>query len=265
MKTPTLLPTAADSLIRELEAELGPLEGPERNLGDDVLDHLDSKIDALLQDIHKSELWAAITAPDRDLRLLKELMKEIHLEIFSYQADVIEATIAIIGQMPRSLDSRKVRAMLIHQAEEFSHGEMALRDYILLGGDEKYAREQHLASPAAFSTMALWRMIQSHRDPFMYLGALYMFEGLTPIISGMVKPYLKDLEMPAETFEFLEFHSTEDIKHTNLIRHLIRTVVAKYPEAAVSAKYGLDCFLAVYPVPVWNAALERAKQTCAVG
>ena len=63
----------------------------------------------------------ALTSPEDDPARAAAIMKEIYLEIFSYQADAIEAAIAAIGQMPRSMNPRDLRSMLIHQAEEFDH------------------------------------------------------------------------------------------------------------------------------------------------
>lgn len=224
----------------------------------DILNYLDMRVGELIQMIDASPMFQELTSANPDKELIREFIKEVYLEIYGYQAEVIEATIAVIGQMPRSMHDRKIRSMLIHQAEEFSHGEMALRDYVAMGGDELYARTKK-PSPAAFATAACWRMICHMRDPYMYLGALYLFEGLTPIVAGKAKGYLNDIGIPKESMEFLEFHATADIKHTNLVRHLIKEVTAQFPEAVESAKYGLDCFLHVYPIPVWMTAWDRAK------
>jgi pyrroloquinoline quinone (PQQ) biosynthesis protein C len=102
-------------------------------------------------------------------------------------------------------------------------------------------------------------MITKLRDPFAYLGALYPFEGLTPIISARVKAILAGKQYPDNALEYIEFHSTEDIKHANLIKALIEETVQRYPEAERSIKEGINRFLAVYPIPVWTTAYERAK------
>jgi hypothetical protein len=39
---------------------------------------------------------------------------------------------------------------------------------------------------------------------------------------------------------------------------LIAETVEKFPAALESVKYGYDCFEAVYPIPVWRCAYERA-------
>lgn len=219
---------------------------------------LDARIASLLAQIEAQEFWRTLVAPTTDPRLLREIMKELYLEIVSYQPHAIEGAITAIAQMPRSMPIRLLKAMLRHQAEEFDHGEMALRDYVALGGDEAYARNQHRISPAAYSVAAIWRMIANQRDPFAYLGALYPFEGLTPIVSERAKAALLHRGYPAAALEFVEFHSTEDPKHTELVRALIHEVAVRYPEAERSIKEGLDRFLAIYPIPVWQTAYERA-------
>ncbi len=231
---------------------------PSRLQGEDLIAWLDARIAGLLAEIEQTGFWRAITSPDTDPRLLREMMKEVYLEIFSYQPHAIEGAITAIAQMPRSMPVRMLKAMLRHQAEEFDHGEMALRDYVALGGDESYARNEHRTSPAAYAVASLWRMIAGQREPFAYLGALYPFEGLTPIVSERVKAVLLQRGFPAAALEFVEFHSTEDPKHTELVRHLIQETVTRYPESRRSIQEGLDRFLAIYPLPVWETAYRRA-------
>jgi len=231
---------------------------PNELTGKQIVEYLDKRIQDVLEDIQSSELWKFITAPDTDPLLVQEVMKEIYLEIVMYQPDVIEATIAIIGQMPRSIPVEVIGEMLHHQEEEFDHGEMALRDYIALGGNEDDARNRQM-SPSAFSIAAMWRFLCHKREPFAYLGALYPFEGLTPIISEMVKPFLKNNGMKRRSMEFVDYHSTADLEHTALVKELIEKIANDYPESKESICYGIEYFLAVYPLPAWNSAFKRAK------
>lgn len=219
---------------------------------------LDARIARLLGEIEQCEFWKVLTSPNTPPELLQEIMKEVYLEIVSYQPHAIEGAITAIAQMPRSMPIRMVKAMLRHQAEEFDHGEMALRDYVGLGGSEDYARNQHRISPASYSVAAIWRTIAALRDPFAYLGALYPFEGLTPIVSEKVKGVLRQRGFPEKALEFVEFHSTEDPKHTELVKHLIEETVTRYPEAERSILEGIERFLAIYPIPVWETAYRRA-------
>ena len=149
--------------------------------------------------------------------------------------------------------------MLHHQVEEFDHGEMALRDFKNLGGDVAEARSRRM-SPTAFSVAAMWRMLCHMRDPFAYLGAIYPFEGLTPIVTGMIKGKLRGSGMAENSLEFVEYHSTADLEHTRMLKEMIIKIADEHPEARESICYGIEYFLAVYPIPGWSAALERAKQ-----
>jgi len=221
-----------------------------------VVAWLDANTADLLNEIKDQEFWKTVTSSETDPRLIARVMREVYLEIVGYQPDVIEAAIASIGQFPRSMKPRLVKAMLAHQGDEFDHGEMALRDFVGLGGDESEARNKRM-SPEAFAVAAVWWMIVRQRDPFAYFGTLYLFEGLTPTVTGLVKANLQKKGFTGESLEYIEFHSTEDIKHANLIRYLISEAAETYPESVESMKYGFQCFRAVYPIPLWRAAFRR--------
>jgi hypothetical protein len=222
-----------------------------------VSDELDQRIAALAGRIEQQPFWVAVADATRDPELATSILREVYLEIAWYQPDVIEATIATIGQMPRSLAPKTVQGMLLHQVEEWDHGEMALRDYVALGGSEPFARRSRM-SPSAFAVAAYWRMLAHRRDPFAYLGALFLFEGLTPIVSAKVQQALAGTAYPPSATEYLDFHATEDLKHQRLVRHLIDMVAESGAEARDSMLHGYACFEHVYPLPAWTAAYERA-------
>lgn len=223
----------------------------------EIVSELKAGIDDLLGEVRRLPAWQAVTSETTPKEVTRAIMREVYREIASYQPDVIEATIAVIGQFPRSLPAKKVRAMLIHQAEEWDHGEMALRDAIGLGDNEAALRAMPM-TPTAFTTAAFWRMLAHRRMPFAYLGALYLFEGLTPIVTGLVKQQLVNQGFSSDNLEYVEFHSTEDIRHAKLIDALITDVVAQYPERADEVRFGFETFRRIYPMPGWNAAYERA-------
>ena len=224
-----------------------------------VVDWLDASTANLLREIQQQEFWAVITSPTADPQLVARIMRQIYLEIAAYQPHVIEAAIAAIGQFPRSVKPRLIKAMLAHQGDEFDHGEMAIRDFVGLGGNEFDARNQRL-SPESFAIAGVWWMIARQRDPFAYLGALYLFEGLTPTVTALVKANLQAQGLSKNSLEYIEFHSTEDVKHANLVRYLLSEIAQTFPDSVESIKYGFECFRVVYPVPLWRAAYQRASQ-----
>jgi hypothetical protein len=227
---------------------------------DDVVTVLKHRIGTLLHEIQQLEGWRIVTNQDSDPILVRAILREVYREVALYQPDVIEATIAVIGQFPRRLDAKRVRAMLVHQAEEWDHGEMALRDFVALGGSEEQIRKGPM-TPTAFATAAFWRMLAHKRLCFGYLGALYLFEGLTPVITAMVKPLLRANGVPDTALEYIDFHSTEDVRHATIIDAVIRNVVDVFPDAVEHVMFGFAAFKQVYPIPGWNAALIRAQES----
>lgn len=229
------------------------------DIATDTLTFLKSGTADVMAAVSAEPFWRVVTSPDTPEAVVKAAMREVYSEIAAYQPDVIEATIAVIGQFPRSLNAKKVRAMLVHQAEEWDHGEMAVRDFVGLGHDESIARST--TTPTAFATAACWRMFAHKRLPFAYLGGLYLFEGLTPLVTGLVKPHLQQQGLGASSLEYIEFHSTEDIRHAKVMDALIRDVLTQFPEKAGEVRFGFEAFRQVYPLPGWRAAFARARVT----
>ena len=236
------------------DVDLERKDAPPRTV--EVTAELDVRIQRVLARVKEQAIWKLITDPKADPGLVRRIAREVYLEIAWYQPDTIEATICTIAQLPRAIPAKLIRAMLQHQSEEWDHGEMALRDYVALGGSEEFARTSR-PSPSAYAVASYWRNLAHKRDPVAYLGALYLFEGLTPLVTGLAKPFLRAKGLAAG-MEFVEFHSTEDIQHQRMVRGIIRRVLAMFPERRDSLIHGLDCFEHIYPIPCWGAAYERA-------
>ena len=49
------------------------------------------------------------------------------------------------------------------------------------------------------------------------------------------------------------------MEHASYLRDQIARIVRQVPDAAPAIEYGFDCLAAVYPLPVWSAALSRAR------
>jgi hypothetical protein len=244
--------------VSELETGAHPKSSPAHP----IVGWLESRTSELLSEIFRQDFWRFVTSAASPPGDVAAVMREIYLEIVGYQPHVIEAAIASIAQMPRTMDPRIIKSMLLHQGDEFDHGEMALRDWVGAGGGEAIGRSSRM-SPEAFAVAGVWWMIVKVRDPFAYLGALYLFEGLTPTVADLVRQNLKTRGL-AKNLEYIEFHSTEDVKHANLVKHLISSVATTFPESVESIKHGFQCFKAVYPIPLWSAAYRRSLADASV-
>ena len=229
-------------------------------MGPDLLiKWLESRIREIMADVRASAVWARVMSDDAPVSDIVGILRQIYLEISMYQPDAIEAAIASIAQFPRGMPVALIDDMLRHQVEEFDHGEMATRDYTAMGGLEANARERR-QSPSAFAIAAVWRNITHKRDPFAYLGAVYLFDALTPIVTDEVKAHLTKRLGSTKGLAFIVHHATADKEHEAQIRMLIRDVATLYPRKIELIVYGFEYFAAVYPLPCWIAAMRRAER-----
>lgn len=233
------------------------LDSPASAPGQRILDYMDQGLHDHLRRAETTELYQILSADSTSRERAVRIMKYVMLEVFSYGKHVVEATFTAIGRMPLE-GVGLMRAATHHLLEEVTHPNIALRDYVRLGGDEAWARQRRI-SPEAFAMSATCRMLAEHEDPFTYLGFMYLFESLTPALSERAQKYLAAKQMPANAQTFIDLHAVEDIKHIEWMRDLINRVVQQYPEAEASIKYGFDCFRAVYPLPVWEAAMRNTN------
>jgi hypothetical protein len=225
--------------------------------GEELAKHLENRVQETLAEVEAADCWRRLMDPATPLPIVRDVLAEVYLEIAMYQPDAIEAAVAAIAQMPRDMPVQWFDDMLHHQVEEFDHGEMAIRDFVGLGGSEEYARNRR-QSPSAFAVAAVWRNIAHKRDPFLYLGAVYLFDGLTPIVTAKALQMLAGRFASSSGFEFITHHATADIAHTAAVRELIVAVANRYPHTIPSIALGYEYFAHVYPLPCWNAATQRA-------
>jgi hypothetical protein len=237
----TLAPTCPDTSRRSPE---------------DFADHLDKKIHAVLAAVEESEIYRILADPTTEARFVASIVKYILLEVFSYGPHIIEATFTAIGRLPKDRPDL-MRPMLLHNLAEVDHSEMALADYVKLGGEEGWARARR-RTPASLAVGAVCRMVAERESPFAYLGYMYLLEALTPLLAGRAQGFLGIKAMPAGARQFIDFHAKEDVGHAQGLRNLIVQVVTAYPEEVAAIEYGFDCFTCVYPLPVWAAALDHA-------
>src|SRR6185312_14761348 len=213
-------------------------------------DSLDQRVNKLLASVEETEVYRLVSCPDTDPRLVALIVKYILLEVFSYGPHVTEATFTAIGRFPKDRPDL-MKPLILHDLSEVDHGEMALTDFIKLGGSEAWARERRI-SPCSFAMGATCRMLAERQSPFAFLGYMYPFETLTPVLTERAQGFLKMHGFPIEAQVFIDTHAEEDIGHANLLNLLVKRVVHDFPEAAEEIDYGFDCFIHVYPLPIWS-------------
>ena len=212
---------------------------------------------SLLTRIENNVQYRSVFDPNAEPRYVATVIKYILLEVFSYGPHVTEATFTAIGRMPKTRGDL-MQICINHDLDEVDHGEMALRDFIKLGGQEQWARSRRI-SPASFALAAVVKMLAEHESPFAYLGYMYPFEALTPTLTARIQIQLAAKGFPVEATHFIDFHATEDIAHAKVLQTLIGQVVRDYPKEADAIEYGFDCFTSIYPTLIWEAAVENAR------
>ncbi len=220
-------------------------------------DRLAAKLQAHYKRIEQTETVRLIESNGTPPGLVAKIVKYILLEVFGYGPHVTEATFTAIGRLPKSRPDL-MKPMIIHDLSEVDHGEMALEDFVKLGGNEQWARTRQI-TPASFVMSATCRMIGERESPFAYLGYMYLFECLTPVLTERAQVALAKKGFPSNAQRFIDVHAKEDIAHADELARLIQKVVTDYPEEESAIEFGFDCFATVYPLPIWEAALSHAK------
>jgi hypothetical protein len=225
--------------------------------GSRFVSRLEHKVQEIVASAEQSELWQTLAHPDTPPRQVAAIIKYVMLEVSSYGPLVVEATLRAIGRMPNTrLDL--MRPMVSHLMSEVGHGEMALNDFIKLGGDEAWARRRPL-TPASYAMGATRRMLAERENPFGYLGYMYLFESVTPIMAERVQGFLQAKGFPVEAQRFIDEHAEVDIKHADLMTKLVVKVVHDFPEAGVAIAFAADSFAVVYPLPIWTAVMANVQ------
>ena len=130
-------------------------------------DHVEQRLRASLATFFASPEWQSVAAPEADPRYVLAVTKYLLLEVFSYGPHVTEATFTSIGRLPKTRPDL-MKPMIIHDLSEVDHGEMALEDFVKLGGNEQWARTRQI-TPASFVMSATCRMIGERQDFFVDL------------------------------------------------------------------------------------------------
>lgn len=224
-----------------------------------LLERLDSRLIETLHRVEHCEFFAMLEDPDSDPRRSLAFMREIMVDIWSYQKPITEALFTAVGRIGTQISQQPlIRAMIAVQIEEIGHGHLALLDYVALGGDEHFAIARR-PSPAAQAFIAVVRQLCEREDPLTHLGVMYFLEKFTVLVTRRVTGLLQSKRYPDDRLQFMRLHAEEDVRHSDMLANAINEALSIYADAEESIEYGFDCFAQVYPEPVWQRAFERSE------
>lgn len=125
-----------------------------------------------------------------------------------------------------------VRSFFAHAASEIGHDQLALNDFVTLGGDAARVPYQN-PLPATTALLAYGYYQIYNLNPLGYLGYLFFLE-FTPTQTGVgMMDKLRNVGVPDGALTFLRDHTQIDQGHNRLM--------AKYAESLVGSDEDLDC------------------------
>lgn len=218
-----------------------------------TFEELDRRVSAIFEEVKAWRGWKAISDPATPREQIVATIREIFRSVVWYQAHTTEAGFHMFGRFPKH-EVKLIQAVCSHKAEEAEHGVWAREDHAKLGG----AEVSEPPSPATFVVAAVWWRMAAQEEPLGYLGAEYLFEQLTALVTQAALPIIKGKNLPRDGLRFIIEHATEDVKHATFFKHLILDVATRYPASTDAMFRCFDYFHAVYPLQVWDEAYERA-------
>jgi hypothetical protein len=221
-----------------------------------LLSALDRRVDEVFDQVQTQEIWRRLIAADTDPALITSIIREVFRTVCWYQSHTTEAGFHMIGRMPKT-ETRILKLLLLHKAEEAEHGEWARQDFVQLGGILNEVNRP--PSPEAFAVIGVWWLMARVENPFGYLGAEYLFEALTAKACSSLVSRFASRGFQHSGLRFVTEHATEDVKHAALMRELIIDAAKRYPTAGPAMLRCFDYFRGVYPIPLWNSAYARAR------
>jgi hypothetical protein len=222
---------------------------------DDLVERLDAKNQELIRQIEESEFCRRFFSPDTTTKMIEAMTAGLLHQVGSYGHELTRSVSTALGRLaayPQWVGM--VPDLMNSLLGEVTHAEIARKDSVDLqkGGGSK---TEERPSPAAFAVAAVARLLCEQRHPLTHVGFFYLLEGTTSQMAPRLQEVLTARGIPSP---FMKLHAAEDVKHASELANRIREIVEIDPAAAAEIEYGYDCFVLAYPLPVWEAGLQRA-------
>ncbi len=225
---------------------------------DDVVGALNCLLCDVVAEVKTLPIWRDLMDTTCPSDIKKAILREFFWDVSSYQWFTTRAGFKMIGSL-RVDEMKLMRVLLLHKWEEVEHRLWAFECYRSLGGVKPMIESPASdLSQGAASIAAIWEWMADHLHPHAYLGAEYLFEKLTAVLTRELVPALVASQLDKVNWQFIADHEEEDEKHALLLEGLINSTAEQYPQADAHILRGFDCFRQVYPVPAWRSVYARA-------
>ena len=218
---------------------------------------LNAKNRTLIDLVRRSEFWACYFAPETPASLVAGLTSSLLAEVHMYGGELTRSISTALGRLASfPQHAHRIPQLMKSLLEEVPHPEMAGEDAAKLARTPELLTTER-ARPAAFAVAAVARLLGDEHHPLTHLGFFYLLEGTTRELAPLLH---EELARRGIASPFIELHANEDAAHTAALAAKIEDIVDDDPAVADEIEFGYDCFAGVYPLPVWQEALQHAKE-----
>lgn len=194
-----------------------------------VIDRLKERFQPVLAEFVASEPVRLLTSG----RMTPPEYRAILREVFHHTRENPQLQ-ALATVFFRGRQRDMVRTFFAHAASEIGHDQLALNDYVTLGGDAARVPYQN-PLPATSALLAYGYYQIYNLNPIGYLGYLFFLE-FTPTQTGVgMMDHLRKIGVPDAALTFLKDHTEIDQGHNRLM--------IKYADALIGSDEDLDCIV----------------------
>ncbi|MGV6801142.1 MAG: iron-containing redox enzyme family protein [bacterium] len=163
-------------------------------------------------------------------RLTVEEYRSILRQIFHHTRENPQLQ-ALATAYFRGRQRRSVRTFFKHAASEIDHDQLALNDFVALGGDAtNVPYENPLPSTSALLAYGFYQI--QNLNPIGYLGYLFFLE-FTPTRGGAaLMSKLNDIGVPTNALSFLKDHTEIDVGHNKLMEKYVEDLILSEADLA---------------------------------
>jgi len=182
--------------------------------------------------LHQGEFFRMLGAGLLKLEHYKAFLRETYHNA-SHNPKKMALFMAHLDSDQPSLEAKFLR----HAAMEIGHGELALEDLRIIGGDADTARNSRpLPTTEALTAFIVFQI--QHRNPLAYLGYLYHLEAMPAHMGASSMAPLLSMGVPASATSFLREHAEADPVHVKWNREYLEGFIGS-DEDMEAVLYGM--------------------------
>ncbi|MEO1013893.1 MAG: iron-containing redox enzyme family protein [Pseudomonadota bacterium] len=210
-----------------------------------------------LQDFMASPAIAALATGEMTVDEYRSITRELYHQVRETPQLFAMATTTFKGRQ-RDL----VKMVLSHSLSEVGHEQLALNDYVTLGGDgERIPYETPL--PTTTALFGYWRYQMTNLRPMGFLGYVFFLEFLPTHAGNGMKDMLMRIGVPEAAVTFLAEHNEADVHHNRLMEKYAEGLIVNEADFA-AVVYGMQTTGRLY-AQMLQAAREDVQRPFARG